>query len=155
MNSELGIMNGAVGREGKRLELVIAGTCDGSVDCAGLLNFCAAFLGIGGNFREIRYLRRLMAVHFAARSAGSKTRLGMGEDVEFARVSAADRAVRAPIEVCRVFLFMAQFWFWFRFRPSRRAGVHTTGVLVFFGDEWKTVWRVSIQPRGLLEGEVS
>jgi hypothetical protein len=131
MNSGLGIMNGAVGREGKRLELVIAGTCDGSVDGAGLLNFCAAFLGIGGNFREIRYLRRLMVVHFAARSAGSKTRLGMGEDVEFVRVSAADRAVRAPIEVCRVFLFMAKIWFWFG-SGHREGQAYTRRVCSFF-----------------------
>ena len=32
--------------------------------------------------------------------------------------------------------------------------MHTTGVLVFGGDEGKSAWRSSIQPRAVLSGEV-
>ena len=56
MNSELRVMNWAAARAVRRLEFVIAGTCEGNVDCKGNEKFCARFVEFAATFWDFRHL---------------------------------------------------------------------------------------------------
>jgi hypothetical protein len=98
--SDRSIACAAMGRMG--LELVIAGPCDRNADREGSSNFCGAFLEFPATFWNFRYL----GMPFLRERMRVRWRWRQGEGM--ARCSAADRAVRAPIGVARVVVFMAQ-----------------------------------------------
>jgi hypothetical protein len=104
-----------------------------------------AVFGISRNFLEFQVLRLFIFETSPGRNGLARDVEGFGGGQGCPRSDRGGRRLR--FHGAKLFLVSVQ--------AIEKGDGHTTGVLVFVGDEWKTVWRVSIQPRGLLEDEVS
>jgi hypothetical protein len=116
-------------REVEWLELVIAGTCDGNVDWR-------IFRGCAGNLRKPREIKgAVLSAKWKGVSGGRTV-----ERTEIRREQSCSVMVEGGLGPD---MFMARL----HFPAFEEAGVRSTCVVFFFGDEGKSDGRISIQPR--------